>query len=177
MTFRPSILALLVAAFICLGAPAAGARPAHGAPSARTLSAAVARARTSRSLWATVNICNTRRHPDTIGIRGEMPALGFPSRLQMTFKLFYWKFTEQRFVPVPRVSVTVALGAASTGTRQSGVTFKFRPPVILSGEITFQWRIGRRVLARVTRLTGHGYSRVDQGDPSGYSTAQCRIPG
>ena len=56
------------------GSPAAAAgTPAHfGAPSKPQSKAA--------ELWATVDVCNAPRHPDTIGIRGSMPGDGHRAR-------------------------------------------------------------------------------------------------
>src|SRR5690348_6285628 len=38
--------------------------------------------------WATVNVCDTARHPDTIGIRASMPGPR-RSRLAMRFRVQY----------------------------------------------------------------------------------------
>src|SRR5918912_3090673 len=44
---------------------------------------------TAAGPWATVNVCDTAKHPDTIGIRASMP--GFPkhARLAMRFRVQY----------------------------------------------------------------------------------------
>ena len=47
--------------------------------------------------------------------------------------------------------------------------------MILSGEITFRWFDGRRLLGQVTRPTAHGVKGVDEADPRGYSTATCTM--
>ncbi|MDQ6607011.1 MAG: hypothetical protein M3Z06_10765 [Actinomycetota bacterium] len=145
-------------------------------PTPAQMRAAVARAERSKNLWATVNICDTRHHPNMIGIRGQMPALGFPASLTMIIKLDYYSLKTAGFRPVPHVRMRDSLGTASTGFHQAGGIFPFKPPVApLSGTITFQWRIGKRLLGQATRLTGHGYKGVDNGDPPGTSHAVCRI--
>src|SRR5918912_260824 len=44
---------------------------------------------TAAGPWATVNVCDTAKHPDAIGIRASMP--GFPkhARLAMRFRVQY----------------------------------------------------------------------------------------
>ena len=138
--------------------------------------AAVARAKRSKNLWATVNICDTKQHPNMIGVRGQMPALGFPASLEMIIKLDYYSLQSASFRPVPHLRMRDALGLATTGYYQGGGIFKFKPPVApLSGTITFQWRVGKRLLGQATRLTTHGDSGVANGDPPGTSHAVCRI--
>jgi hypothetical protein len=148
-------------------------RPRQATPAQMRI--AVGRAERSSDLWATVNICDTKRHPNTIGVRGQMPTLGFPARLEMTIKLRYWSSAKARFLPIPHVQLAVSLGVATTGLHQGGATFKFKPPVILSGEIDFRWLVGKKVLGRAVRLTRHGLKGVDQGDPPRYSTATCTM--
>jgi hypothetical protein len=145
------------------------------APTDAQIRRAIRHAQHSRELWATVNICNTPRHRYTLGIRGQMPALGFASRLYMRVQVDYWVQSRRRFVPDPGVAELVSLGSARSGLRQGGVMFQFAPPAILSGTITFEWRLGRRILGRATRLTAHGVRGVDYSDPRGYSAATCRI--
>ncbi len=145
-------------------------------PTRAQMRSAVARAKRSKSLWATVNICDTKAHPNMIGVRGQMPALGFPARLAMIIKLDYYSLQTGAFRPVPHLQMRDSLGIASTGFHQGGGIFQFKPPVApLSGTITFQWRVGNRLLGQATRLTSHGDKGVDNGDPPGTSHAVCRI--
>src|SRR3954454_24843802 len=39
--------------------------------------------------WATVNVCDTAKRPDTIGIRASMPGLPKGARLTMRFRVQY----------------------------------------------------------------------------------------
>ena len=41
------------------------------------------------SLWATVNICDTAKQPDRIGIRAAMPGTPKGARLYMRFRVQY----------------------------------------------------------------------------------------
>jgi hypothetical protein len=149
-----------------------GAASARG-PSAAAIRAAVRSAESSKLLWATVNICNTKRHPDTIGIRGQAPSLPFASAMSMRIGVDYWNGT--KFAPDPHAIKVLQLGDPVNRLIQSGANFTFHPPVVLSGTIEFEWKLAGKVIGRATRLTGHGDKHVAGGDPPGYSTATCRI--
>src|SRR5256885_16273999 len=41
------------------------------------------------ALWATVNVCDTPAHPDTIGIRASMPGTPRRARASMRFSVQY----------------------------------------------------------------------------------------
>ena len=144
-------------------------------PTKAQIRADVAKAVRSRSLWATVNICNTKRHRDVIGIRGQMPALGFPAKLEMTIRLRYQPAPGYAFKPLPGVVQQIPLGTLTYGTIQDGATFAFKPPVVLSGAVTFQWTYRHKLLATVTKQTTAHVKGVDQSDPAGYSAASCTI--
>jgi hypothetical protein len=175
VVFRARIVAALTAGAAAVPVVAADARTAQTTPSAAQIRAAVRAAEHSRSLWATVNICDTPNHPDTVGVRGQMPSLGFPADLSIDIQLDYWSFSANKFMLDPGVSKSVSLGSASSSIVQGGANFRFKPPVVLSGTVTFEWKRGGKVIGRATRLTGHGYKHVDGGDPRGYSTATCRM--
>jgi hypothetical protein len=147
-------------------------------PTPAQIASAVRRAKRSRNLWATVNICDTTAHPNALGIRGQMPALGFPTRMSMLVQVDYYVMADGRFEPdtsVPRVRVPLSKTAQANGLWQGGVEFSFTPPAVLSGTVTFQWKLGRKVIGHVTKLTAHGRKGVKHSDPPGYSTATCTI--
>jgi hypothetical protein len=154
---------------------AAAASSAATLPSRSQIHAAIVRAERSHGLWATVNICNTRKHRHTIGIRAQMPALGFPATLQMLVSLNYYSDTSGHFKPLPHTQTPVSLGTATSGYHQGGVTFTVTPRATLSGTIKFVWRSGRRVLGTTTRDTRAGHKGARQADPPGFSAATCRI--
>jgi hypothetical protein len=94
----------------------------------------------------------------------------------MIVKLEYYSLSTAAFKPVTHVQMRESLGTSSTGFHQGGAIFPFKPPVPpLIGTITFQWRVGNRLLGQATRLTSHGDKGVDNGDPPGTSHAVCRI--
>lgn len=162
---------------VALVLAAAGAPPAAAAsgPSPGQVRRAVSRATHSSALWATVNICNSHRHPDVIGIRGQMPALGFPARLQMTIHLLYWDASSHRFLRLGGPGQPVTLGSATYGTVQGGAEFSFDPPVTLSASVTFQWLRRGRLLGQATRASTRRRHGVSDSDPRGYSAAVCRM--
>jgi len=173
----------LLSAALSLPGSAAAAKRGSG-PTAAQVRAAVSRATRSRNVWATVNICNTRRHPYVLGFRVQMPGLGFGADLYADVRVEYWSASTKHFQSVPSGSgslgALVSLGRATTGTHQSGVTFRIkRPPsgvrYLFRGVATFKWKLGGRVLGSTTRKTGRGYQHVDYGDPAGYSAGTCAI--
>ena len=164
---------MIAAAAVAPATPAVAAHPAG--PSSSQIHTAISSAQHSKLLWATVNICNTKQHPDTIGIRAQMPSLPFAASLSVQVQVVYWSTAANRFLPDPGVSRSVPLGEMANRITQGGANFRFQPPVVLSGTVTFEWKLAGKTIGRATRLTGHGYRGVQAGDPTGYSTATCRI--
>jgi hypothetical protein len=129
------------------------------------------------ALWATVNICNTPAHPDTIGIRASMPGTPRGARAAMRFDVQYrtpagWQ----------RVSGTDSgwrpVGTARGRALQSGWSFQFATPpqpVMLRGVVRFRWRRHGRTVrwARHTTTAAHHVRKA--GDPPGYSAATCAL--
>jgi hypothetical protein len=172
MPRRLTSLALLA----LLGAIAAAPADARQRqPTPAQIRAAVARAERSRDLWATVNICDTKRNPDTIGIRGEMPALGFKTGLSIEIRLEFYKFKQRQWALVPGAVRRVPLGSFSTGLHQDGFSFIFKPFVVLRGAVTFKWTLAGKVIGSTARTTARNLKHVDDGDPPGYSRARCTI--
>jgi hypothetical protein len=150
--------------------------PAYAAkaPTSSQVRSAIRKAERSRDLWATVNICNSRRHPNVMGIRGQMPSLGFKANLAMKFAVDFWVISKHEFRPVPHVGESVSVGTSRLGLRQGGVRFKFSAHAgHLRGSVTFLWRLGHRVIGSVTRKTSGGHHSADFGDPPRYSSSQC----
>jgi hypothetical protein len=172
------LLASIVLTAALAAAPAASAskttKPGKpSGPTAAQISAAVAHAKKSHDMWATVNVCNSPKYPNMLGIRGQIPSLGFVTSMYMRVQVDYWNFADSRFEPDPMATDVVSLGSGSIGLHQGGVMFQFTPPVVLSGTVTFEWKLGGKVIGKAVRYTGHGYKGVDFGDPPGYSTATC----
>jgi hypothetical protein len=170
---------LMATICLVLGASAVVSAAPAGAdsPSPGRIRAAVTKAEKSHRLWATINICNSRGYRDDLGVRGQMPALGFAAWLSMDVKLYYYASGRKRFVPVPtRGTKLVRLGRSSSGLQQSGALFQFSPhQPRLKATITFIWRRSGRLLGETTRSTTGGHRNADYARPPHYSAATCTI--
>ncbi len=153
----------------------AQAAASPGNPTPAQIRRAVASAERSPNLWATVNICGTSRERGLIGIRGQMPALGFAAQLALAIRFSYYSASTHRFEPVPHLSKQVPLGATTSGTIQGGAAFGFSPPVRLEATVAFTWSRAGRVLGTVTRQTTGGHHDVKDSSPPGYSAATCAL--
>jgi hypothetical protein len=154
-------IALLLTALACLVAPS------------------VAAARDPEP-WATVNVCDTAKQPDTIGIRASMPGSPKGVRLSMRFRVQY-KVDEDTWADVENAdSGWRVLGTAKGAVAESGWTFSFdKPdkPVTLRGVVRFRWRKGD-ALPRTAEVATEGGHRSSAGsDPVGYSAATCALGG
>lgn len=134
-----------------------------------------------RRLWATVNVCDTERWPDTIGIRGSMPASGDAREtMWMRFQVQFQSADDGkwRFVPEGGDSGFVEVGSARTA-RQAGRSFRISPKkgeqVLLRGRVSFEWRLKDEVTRREKLLTRKGYRSSAGADPEGYTASSCTI--
>ncbi|MGA2013732.1 MAG: hypothetical protein ABSH51_24815 [Solirubrobacteraceae bacterium] len=171
---------VLTAAAIAVPGAAPAAQPTAGAggPTRKQIAAAVLVAERSTALWATINICGSRADPDMIGVRGQMPALGFAASLAMTVQVNAWSTATREFVPIHSRSATrtVSLGTAAGGLSQGGAEFAFKPPVgPLNATVTFAWTRAGTVLATASRTTTAGHPRADFGSPAHFSASTCTI--
>lgn len=137
----------------------------------------------SRELWATVDACNPKDQPNTIGIRGSMPGDGHAK------DVMYMRFIVQYFDPVRKEWLSLGKGGDSgllklgsgAAARQGGFSVELapvagKPAFILRGYVTFQWRKGATVLQSATRLTTSGHKMSLAGaDPRGYSAPICKL--
>jgi hypothetical protein len=171
------VLPIVAALLLALGVSAGPALAASG-PSPAQIRGAIAQAKQSRNLWATVNVCVPRRKPHTVGVRAQMPALGFPTWLSMQIQIEYWNKARRRFVSVagPGATRLVHLGSVSAGLEQGGYDFVLPLHAgLLRGTVTFRWRRNGTLLLTQSRHTVAGHPRVDQAVPAHYSAATCRV--
>jgi hypothetical protein len=173
-------LVTTVLAFAVIATPSpAPAKSGSRNPSAAQIRRAVSSAERSRSLWATINICNSRRYRDTLGVRGQMPTLGFSASLSMLIGVDYYSTTSKHFVPIQSATAMrkVPLGNAASGLQQGGAVFgPFAAHTgLLDATITFTWKRAGKVLAQIERRTTAGHKDADFGSPPRFSAAQCRI--
>ncbi len=163
---------LAAAALVAAGpASAGGVRPGQ-------IARAVRSAEQSRSLWATVNICDSSRYHNDIGVRGQMPTLGFSSALYMVVQVNYWAKGRHRFLPIQSNLATtrLSLGSSVNGLQQDGAVFPFSAHTgLLNATFTFIWTRGGEVIGQTVRRTTAGHKDADHGSPPHYTAAQCRI--
>jgi hypothetical protein len=130
--------------------------------------------------WATVNVCDTAKQPDTIGIRASMPGTPKGMRLSMRFRVQY-KVDEDTWADVADAdSGWRALGSAKGTAAESGWSFSFTKPskaVTLRGVVRFRWRRGNALPRTAEVATEAGHRSSAGSDPAGYSAATCALGG
>jgi len=175
--------AILAACAALAAASAAVAAPASRPPADGTSGKPTAAQRAllhSHELWATIDVCDPRDQPDTVGVRGSMPGDGDAhDRMYMSFRLQYEGASGQWLDLSSTTGGWVAVGGSSS-PRQGGSSFDLKPaqgkpPVTLRGVVDFQWRRGKRVLANATRTTAAGHKSLAGADPKDFSAATCVI--
>lgn len=137
----------------------------------------------SKLLWATVNVCDTMRHPDAIGIRASMPGSGYADeRMFVRLQVQYYSVRDNRWhnIGPGGDSGWISVGSARFKARQAGRTFTLNPPPvnqahIVRGAATFEWRRDGEVVRRARKRTRSKQGRTRGADPPGYSVAKCEI--
>jgi hypothetical protein len=131
-------------------------------------------------LWATINVCNPKDHPGTIGIRGSMPGTGDAHEsMFMQFRVEYLRARVWTNIGASGESPFEAAGSATSRSRQVGVDFRIDASTgrhyLLRGVVTFQWRRHGRAVATTLRSTTTGHDTGAGADPPGYSAAVCSM--
>jgi hypothetical protein len=148
-------------------------------PTSAQIKRAVTNAERSSYLWATINICRPHvRRGGLVGVRGEMGALGFDATLSMTVQLRQYATSRHSFTPVrgTTASRTVTLGVLQTGVHQDGAEFHYAADTgLLDATVTFIWTRGGKRLGEVSRTTSSGHHDAAFAEPSGHSSATCRL--
>ena len=161
-------LAIFVAALALLAAPAA------------------AQARPSKSLWATVNVCDTPTAPNSMGVRAAMPGDGSRARMYVRFTAQFYSHKRGHWLTAAGQgrSPWLYVGRARYRSLQTGWTFPFGPPppgtvFRVRALAQFEWRVrkhGRSVVVmRRKRVTAAGVRNAEGGDPAGTSRGSCDI--
>jgi hypothetical protein len=154
--------------------PSLAAIAVASAPTPAQIQKAVRAAERSSDLWATVNVCNTQSHPRELGLRGEMPGLGFSADMYMTFEVYFR--ARSRFRPIRTTRQQIYLGRhMGSSLHQAGVTLTFAQPAVLEGKIKFSWKRGGTTIGEIVLTTTGHHKHVDFGDPPGHSAARCTI--
>lgn len=177
-----TLLAIIVALGGCATVAQAKRTNHASAPTAAQVHNAVAKAERSKMLWATVNVCQTKgkqaARGGSIGVRGQIPTLGFASMLSMTIQLNRYSAKTKSFVALPYATAktTVSPGAFATDLHQDGAVFPFSGPAgLLNATVTFSWTRAGRLIGSTTKQTTAGHSDAAGGRPSHYSAAQCQL--
>lgn len=173
---RAALVTTVLAAAALVAVGAGGAQAAGVGPA--QIARAVQSAERSRALWATVNICDTRRYRNDFGVRGQMPSLGFSAKLYMVVQVNYWSSKQHRFLPIQSNLATtrLSLGSSTNRLEQDGAVFPFSAHTgLLNATFSFIWTRGGKVIGQTVRRTTAGHRDADHGSPPHYSAAQCRI--
>jgi hypothetical protein len=100
-----------------------------------------------RPLWATVNVCDTKKSPNGLGVRTSVPGNGTDERIFARYTAQWWSAAQQEWLTVGGSGVTdwVFVGDADMSSRQAGWTFRFvQPPqgttYVMRGVVELQWR-------------------------------------
>ncbi|MFZ0388736.1 MAG: hypothetical protein WAL22_23935 [Solirubrobacteraceae bacterium] len=176
----------LLAIIAALGSCATAAQAKHtikrSGPTSAQIHKAVASAERSKMLWATVNVCQIKGQKAAngggIGVRGQMPTLGFASTLSMTFQLNRYSAKSKSFVALPYATAktTVSPGTFATDLHQDGAVFPFSGPAgLLNATVTFSWTRAGKLLGSTARQTTAGHRDASGGHPAHYSMAQCQL--
>jgi hypothetical protein len=144
----------------------------EGGQSGGDILAAAARSKSKRSggdrrgrpFWATVNVCDTEKSPNALGVRTSVPGNGSGERIFARYTAQWWSGAKQKWLTVSGSGVTnwLFLGGADMSSRQAGWTFRFVQPsagttYVMRGIVELQWR-DRGKAARKTRR-GHSARR------------------
>ena len=135
------------------------------------------------AVWATVNVCDTREHPNEIGIRGSMAGLARHSRMFMRFRVQY-QDREGTWHTMASSDLTdsgwVRVASGRRGEHDAGWSFEFKPPSrggahVLRGVVSFKWRRAERVVARARATTEAGHPGTAGAEPEDFSAETCEI--
>jgi hypothetical protein len=186
--------ALLALAVVLMTAPGAAAdlRVSSGVPhvskagsQSAVASASKKAARTEKggaALWATINICDTRKSPNAFGVRVSVPGKETGRRVYARFSAQSWNPPKQRWLGMagPGKSDWIYLGSGDRSANQGGWTFRLsQPPTgttyVVRGIVELNFRNKAQASKRRVLVTEAGKSGVKGGDPAGTSKATCVI--
>jgi hypothetical protein len=135
-----------------------------------------------KRLWATINVCDTVGHPDSIGIRGSMPGDGDKTEVMfMRFGVELFDTADARWRNLDGADSGFVEVGSSRKARQSGNTFTITPPrpgsapYLLRGVVSFEWREAGKVVRHTRRSTAAAHPNTAGSDPVGFTSATCTI--
>jgi hypothetical protein len=142
------------------------------------LAPATASARQEADSWATVNVCDTAKQPDAVGIRASMPGTPKGARLSMRFRVQYRTADGTWENVADADSGWRNVGTARGLPVEYGWSFAFAKrssPVTLRGVVKFRWRKGDTLPRQQEVVTEAGHPSKAGSDPAGYSAATCAL--
>ena len=157
---RTSLATCLALAAALVVPAAAAARPAQG-----------------DRLWATVNVCDTSRHPNEVGIRASMPGVPRRAVRRMRFRVQWRDGSRWRFV-TGADSGWRKLSRSRGRAIESGWSFEFEPPakaITFRGVVGYRWVRNGRIVAGAREITESGHRSTAGADPADYSAATCSM--
>jgi hypothetical protein len=128
--------------------------------------------------WATVNVCDTAKHPDAIGIRASMPGVPRRAQLAMRFRVQYRTDSGDWADVAGADSGWRRLGSGHGFPVESGWSFTFAhssSEVVLRGVVRFRRRAPDSAPRFAERPTTAGHRSSAGADPPGYSAATCTL--
>ena len=131
--------------------------------------------------WATVNVCDTADHPDTIGVRGSQPGSSKGEQLFMRMRVQYLDESDNEwlYIGAKADSGFFGVGNGNVRRRQGGRNFTVRPPskgtYVLRGIVDYEWRKGSTVVRRAQRRTRRGHPDTPGADPKNYTAETCKV--
>jgi len=127
--------------------------------------------------WATVNVCDTAKRPDAIGIRASMPGVPKGARMAMRFRVQFK--TADGWQDVKGAASRWQFVGTSRGTAtESGWSFTFAhpsSPVTLRGIVQLRWRKAGAIVRQAELATEAGHRSSAGADPADYSAATCTL--
>ena len=127
--------------------------------------------------WATVNVCDTTKQPDSIGIRAAMPGAPRGARLSMRFRVQY-RDGRGDWIDVEDADSGWRRVYPKGDSVESGWSFTFARPaktVVLRGVVKFRTRRGDTLPRTQEAATEAGHRSSAGADPAGYSAATCAL--
>jgi hypothetical protein len=131
----------------------------------------------TKDLWSTVNICDTKSNPDSLGIRARMPGNGTHQKMWMRFIAEYRTPSGSWQMSKNGKSDWEYAGSAMYSYQEFGWTFRFTPPLpgtgyTLRGLVQFEWRLHGKLQKHAHRYTVANHP-TQWGDPKRFSAATC----
>ena len=142
-----------------------------------TPAAATARPAQGDRLWATVNVCDTAKHPNEVGIRASMPGVPRRAVRKMRFRVQWRDGNRWRFV-TGADSGWRKLSRSAGRAIESGWSFEFEPPakaITFRGVVGYRWVRNGRIVSSAREITESGHRSTAGADPADYSAATCSM--